>query len=341
MTAGGDSFAVAGGSAPHIPVLGPAAADFLNIRDGGVYLDATFGAGGYTRAILAAANARVIAIDRDGSAIARGADLLKSAGDRLTLVEERFSNLDTVARRCGHDALDGVVFDLGVSSMQLDEAGRGFSFRFDGPLDMRMGAQGPTAADVVAAAGERDLANIIFLLGEERHSRAVARAIVRARTEAPIRTTRELAEIVATAVRTRGDIHPATRTFQALRIFVNEELKELVDALAAAERALKPGGRLVAVSFHSLEDRIVKSFLNDRSDTRGGSRHAPERKRPAPTFSVLTRRPAVPDEKEIAGNPRARSAKLRAAERTDAPARESVADLLPRLPSLDDVMRRR
>ncbi|MGH6790450.1 MAG: 16S rRNA (cytosine(1402)-N(4))-methyltransferase RsmH, partial [Pseudolabrys sp.] len=221
MTAGGDSFAVAGGSAPHIPVLGPAAADFLNIRDGGVYLDATFGAGGYTRAILAAANARVIAIDRDGSAIARGADLLTSAGDRLTLVEERFSNLDTVARRCGHDALDGVVFDLGVSSMQLDEAGRGFSFRFDGPLDMRMGAQGPTAADVVAAAGERDLANIIFLLGEERHSRAVARAIVRARTEAPIRTTRELAEIVATAVRTRGDIHPATRTFQALRIFVN------------------------------------------------------------------------------------------------------------------------
>jgi 16S rRNA (cytosine1402-N4)-methyltransferase len=206
---------------------------------------------------------------------------------------------------------------------------------------MRMGAQGPTAADVVAAAGERDLANIIFLLGEERHSRAVARAIVRARTEAPIRTTRELAEIVATAVRTRGDIHPATRTFQALRIFVNEELKELVDALAAAERALKPGGRLVAVSFHSLEDRIVKSFLNDRSDTRGGSRHAPERKRAAPTFSVLTRRPAVPDEKEIASNPRARSAKLRAAERTDAPARESVADLLPRLPSLDDVMRRR
>src|SRR6185437_13699681 len=153
------------GSALHIPVLGPAAADFLKIRDGGVYLDATFGAGGYTRAILAAANARVIAIDRDGSAIASGAELLKSAGDRLTLVEERFSNLDTVAWRCDHDLVDDLVFDLGVSTMQLDEAERGFSFRFDGPLDMRIGAHEPTAADVVAAAGERDLANVIFLLG--------------------------------------------------------------------------------------------------------------------------------------------------------------------------------
>jgi 16S rRNA (cytosine1402-N4)-methyltransferase len=342
MTAGGDSSAVAGGSAPHIPVLGPAAADFLKIRQGGVYLDATFGAGGYTRAILAAADARVIAIDRDSNAIMRGAELVKTAGERLTLIEERFSNLDTVVRQCGHDSIDGVVFDLGVSSMQLDEAGRGFSFRFEGPLDMRMGAQGPTAADIVAAASERNLANIIFQLGEERHSRAVARAIVKARTKAPIRTTRELADIVASVVRTRGDIHPATRTFQALRIFVNEELNELVDALGAAERVLKPGGRVVAVSFHSLEDRIVKSFLNERSDTRGGSRHAPERKRPAPTFSVLTKRPVVPDEKEIARNPRARSAKLRAAERTDAPAREGVtAGLLPRLPSLDDVLRER
>jgi 16S rRNA (cytosine1402-N4)-methyltransferase len=196
---------------------------------------------------------------------------------------------------------------------------------------------------VVAAAGERDLANIIFLLGEERHSRAVARAIVKARAEAPIRTTAALASLVGRVVRSRpGDIHPATRTFQALRIFVNDELGELVSALAAAERILKPHGRLVAVSFHSLEDRIVKTFLAARAETRGGSRHMPEIERAPPSFRLLTKKPVIADDAETARNPRARSAKLRAAERTEAPAHESeVAGLLPRLPSLADVMKGR
>jgi 16S rRNA (cytosine1402-N4)-methyltransferase len=236
-----------------------------------------------------------------------------------------------------------LVLDLGVSSMQLDTAGRGFSFRLEGPLDMRMSGEGTSAADVVNAASERDLANIIFILGEERHSRAVARAIVKSRTSAPIETTRMLADIVASVVRARsGDIHPATRTFQALRIFVNDELGELVAALQAAERVLKSGGRLVAVSFHSLEDRIVKSFLADRGEIRGGSRHAPEVKRGAPTFRVLTKRPVVADDEEVARNPRARSAKLRAAERCEEPARTGVpAGLLPRLPSLADVLKGR
>src|SRR5476649_959090 len=326
---------------PHIPVLGPRAVEFLNVHDGGVYIDATFGAGGYTRAILAAADCKVIGIDRDQSAIALGADLVQAANGRLTLIEDQFSNLDQVARDAGFAAVDGVVLDLGVSSMQLDTAERGFSFRLDGPLDMRMGGEGASAADVVNAAGERDLANIIFILGEERHSRAVARTIVKARAQAPIRTTAALADIVGFVVRSRpGDIHPATRTFQALRIFVNDELGELVGALSAAERILKPQGRLVVVSFHSLEDRIVKTFIAGRSETRAGSRHAPELKRPAPTFSVLTKRPVVADADEVAHNPRARSAKLRAAERSEAPARaDDVSDLLPRLPALADVVK--
>ena len=342
MTAGGDGFAaVAGGPALHIPVLGAPALELLKLRDGGVYIDATFGAGGYSRALLGAAEARVIGIDRDQSAIAGGADLVAAANGRLTLVEDRFSNLDAVAHDCGCDAVDGVVLDLGVSSMQLDRPERGFSFRHDGPLDMRMGTDGPSAADVVTRAGERDLANIIFLLGEERHSRGVARAIVKAREQAPILTTARLAEIVASVVRSKPhEIHPATRTFQALRIFVNDELAELVAALEAAERILKAGGRLVAVSFHSLEDRIVKTFLAARAETRAGSRHAPELKRPAPTFQILTKRPLVADDAETARNPRARSAKLRAAERTDAPARnDELSDLLPRLPALADVLK--
>jgi 16S rRNA (cytosine1402-N4)-methyltransferase len=342
MTAGGDGFAaVAGGPALHIPVLGRPAIEFLNVHHGGVYIDATFGAGGYSRAILAAANCKVIGIDRDQSAIAHGADLVQAAQGKLTLIEDRFSNLDAIARDAGFAAVDGVVLDLGVSSMQLDRAERGFSFRLDGPLDMRMGGAGASAADVVASASERDLANIIFILGEERHSRAVARAIVKARAQAPILTTHALAEIVASVVRWRpGDIHPATRTFQALRIFVNDELGELVAALSAAERILKPQGRLVAVSFQSLEDRNVKLFLAGRSETRAGSRHAPELKRPAPTFSVLTKRPVVADADEVARNPRARSAKLRAAERSQAPARsEEPSDLLPHLPALADVLK--
>ncbi len=343
MTAGGDGFAaVAGGPAQHIPVLGRPAVDFLDVKDGGIYIDATFGAGGYTRRILDAANANVIGIDRDQSAIARGAGLVEAAQGRLTLIEDRFSNLDNAASECGAAAVDGVVLDLGVSSMQLDRAERGFSFRLDGPLDMRMGESDVDAAGLIATASERDLASIIFTLGEERHSRAVARAIVKARADAPIVTTRALADIVARVVRSRpGDIHPATRTFQALRIFINDELGELAAALAAAERVLKPGGRLVVVSFHSLDDRIVKSFLVERSRIGGGSRHQPEVERPAPTFSVLTKRPVVADETEIAKNPRARSAKLRAAERNDAPARAAMDDLLPRLPSLADIIKGR
>jgi len=340
MTVGGGGSAVAGGPAPHIPVLGRPALGFLNVKDGGVYIDATFGAGGYTRAILAAANCKVISIDRDRQAIAFGRAL---ANDRLTLIEDRFSNLEPIARAAGNEAVDGIVLDLGVSSMQLDQAARGFSFRLEGPLDMRMAAAGPSAADVVAAADERDLANIIFLLGEERHSRAVARAIVKARTAAPITTTQMLADIVASVVRNRpGDIHPATRTFQALRIFVNDELGELVAALAAAERMLKAGGRLVVVSFHSLEDRIVKAFLASRAAAGGGSRHAPEVKHAAPTFRVLTKRVVTADADEIATNPRARSAKLRAGERTAAPVQAGdLSDLLPVLPSLADIMRGR
>ena len=344
MTVGGDGFAaVAGGPAPHIPVLGRPALDFLRVHHDGVYIDATFGAGGYSRAMLGAANCKVIAIDRDPAAIAAGAALAAQADGRLTLVEDRFANLERIARAAGIDAVDGVVLDLGVSSMQLDQPARGFSFRRDGPLDMRMSGTGPSAADVVNTAGERDLADIIYLLGEERHSRGVARAIVKARASAPIATTAALADIVASVVRAKaGDIHPATRTFQALRIFVNDELGELAAALAAAERILKPGGRLVAVSFHSLEDRIVKAFLADRASARGGSRHAPEVKRPAPSFRLLTKRPVIADEAEVAANPRARSAKLRAAERTEAPAQPGeLSALLPRLPALADTLRGR
>jgi 16S rRNA (cytosine1402-N4)-methyltransferase len=307
-------------------------------RDGGIYVDATFGAGGYSRAILGTPGSRVIGIDRDRSAIMGGFDLVDRSDGRLTLVEDRFSNLAAICAAQGVEAVDGVVMDVGVSSMQLDEADRGFSFRLGGPLDMRMGRDGPTAADVIARASEADLANIIYIFGEERHSRAVARAIVAARKEAPIATTRALADIVAKVVWSKpGEIHPATRTFQALRIFVNEELDELHLALAAAERALRPGGRLVVVSFHSLEDRIVKNFLAERGKSGGGSRHLPEVAQAAPSFSILTKRPLSPGEAETSANPRARSAKLRAAERTDAPAHAAAA--LPAWPTLDDVMR--
>ncbi len=326
-------------SAPrHIPVLGRQAVEMLNPRDDGLYVDATFGAGGYSRAILDAADTRVVGIDRDRSAIAAGFELVDRSGGRLTLVEQKFSHLAEICAAQGVAAVDGVVMDVGVSSMQLNEGSRGFSFRLDGPLDMRMGQDGPTAADVVAKASEADLANIIYIFGEERHSRAIARAIVAARLEAPIATTRALMEIVGKVVWAKpGDIHPATRTFQALRIFVNEELDELQLALSAAERVLKPGGRLVVVSFHSLEDRIVKNFLNARGKAVSGSRHLPETAQAAPGFRILTKRPVTPGEDELAANPRARSAKLRAAERTDAPA--LAAGELPAWPSLATVMR--
>jgi 16S rRNA (cytosine1402-N4)-methyltransferase len=322
----------------HIPVLGRQAIEMLGPREGGIYVDATFGAGGYSRAILDTQGTRIIGIDRDRSAVMAGFDLVDRSGGRLTLVEDRFSNLAEICAAQGIVSVDGVVMDVGVSSMQLDEADRGFSFRLDGPLDMRMGQDGPTAADVVAKASEADLANIIYIFGEERHSRGVARAIVAARKEAPIVTTRALADIVGKVVWSKpGEIHPATRTFQGLRIFVNQELDELHLALSAAEGVLKPGGRLVVVSFHSLEDRIVKNFFAERGKAGGGSRHLPEIAQAAPSFAILTKRPVTADEAEISANPRARSAKLRAAERTQAPAHGAAA--LPAWPTLDDVMR--
>jgi 16S rRNA (cytosine1402-N4)-methyltransferase len=321
----------------HIPVLGRQAIEMLKPHSGGIYVDATFGAGGYSRAILATAGTRVIGIDRDRTAIMDGFDLVDRSGGRLILVEDRFSRLAEICATQGVGGLDGVVMDVGVSSMQLDEASRGFSFRLGGPLDMRMGQQGPSAADVIARASEADLANIIYIFGEERHSRAVARAIVAARKQARITTTRALADIVASVVRSKpGEIHGATRTFQALRIFVNEELDELHLALSAAERLLRPGGRLAVVSFHSLEDRIVKNFLGERGKAAGSSRHLPELAQAAPSFRILTKRPVAPDQTEIAANPRARSAKLRAAERTEAPAHPPAA--LPAWPVLADVM---
>ena len=322
----------------HVPVLGREAVEHLAPHDGGAYVDATFGAGGYSRAILKIPGTRVIGIDRDRSAIAGGFELVDASDGRLTLVEDRFSNLEDICKAQGISQVDGVVMDVGVSSMQLDQSERGFSFRLNGPLDMRMGGDGPTAADVIARASETDLANIIYIFGEERHSRGVARAIVAARKEAPITTTRALADIVSRVVRAKpNEIHPATRTFQALRIFVNEELDELHAALVAAEHVLKPGGRLVVVSFHSLEDRIVKNFLNERGKRGGGSRHLPETEQTEPSFDILTKRPVVADDSEIASNPRARSAKLRAAQRTDAPALSETASF--DWPQLADVMR--
>ncbi|MGE0285215.1 MAG: 16S rRNA (cytosine(1402)-N(4))-methyltransferase RsmH [Bradyrhizobium sp.] len=321
----------------HISVLGREAVEWLAPRAGGIYVDATFGAGGYSRGILAVAGTKVIGIDRDRTAIAGGFVLVDRSEGRLVLVQDRFSRLADVCAAQGADAVDGVVMDVGVSSMQLDQAERGFSFRFDGPLDMRMGQEGPTASDVVARASEADLANIIYIFGEERNSRRIARAVVAARKEAPIVTTRALAELVAKVVRAKpNEIHPATRTFQALRIFVNEELDELHAALSAAERVLKPGGRLVVVSFHSLEDRIVKNFLSQRGKAAAGSRHLPEVAQAAPSFEILTKRPITPGEVEVAANPRARSAKLRAAERTAAPAH--AGDSLPAWPRLSDVV---
>lgn len=338
MIGRGESFAATGEASPHVPVLLSAAMQWLAPRDGGIYVDATFGAGGYTRAILQVPGTRAIGIDRDRTAILAGFGLVEGAGGRLTLVEDRFSNLQEVCESQGVDGVDGVVMDIGVSSMQLDRAERGFSFRLDGPLDMRMGGDGPSAADVVAKASQADLTRVLAILGEEKFARPIARAIVEARKDAPIVTTRALVEIISRVLRQRpGEIHPATRTFQALRILVNEELDELQTALHAAEAVLKPGGRLVVVSFHSLEDRIVKNFLAERSRVGGGSRHQPEVQHAPASFKVLTKRPVIADESETETNPRARSAKLRAAERTDAPAQ--AAQPASAFPSLADVMK--
>jgi 16S rRNA (cytosine1402-N4)-methyltransferase len=323
------------GSARHIPVLLAPMLEALRPRAGGSYIDATFGAGGYSAAILAAApGSRVLGIDRDPAALAAGAALAASHAGRLTLVEGRFGDLDRIAAEAGFAPAEGVVLDVGVSSMQLDAPARGFSFPADGPLDMRMSGVGPTAADVVNGEPEARLADILFHLGEERAARAIARAVVRRRTQQPLTRTGELAELVVRAVG-RSSIagrHPATRTFQALRIYVNDELGELARGLTAAERVLAPGGRLVVVTFHSLEDRLVKQFLKDRAmPPKPGSRHlpAPSAHAPAPSFRFVNQRPVSPSEEEIAANPRARSAKLRCAVRTEAPPRGQAPSDLP------------
>ncbi len=303
----------------HVPVMLREAVAFLAPKQGGVYLDATLGGGGYTRAILEAAPCTVFAIDRDPDAISRGAALVARFPGRLTLMEGRFGDLVDLLAQHGVAGLDGAVFDFGLSSFQLDDPARGFSFRAEGPLDMRMGRSGRTAADLVNTLTEADLAALIRTYGEERHARRIARAIVRARAEEPITTTARLADIVRSVVPRAADgIDPATRSFQALRIAVNEELDEIARGLAGAIDLLSPGGRIVAVSFHSLEDRIVKRLFADAAG-RGPSpsRHDPRglMARSRRSLRLLTAKPVVPAADEIAANPRARSARLRAAEK--------------------------
>jgi len=306
-------------AARHVAVLAREVVDALRPRDGGRYLDGTFGAGGYTSAMLDRAECQVIAIDRDPDAIAAGQALAERYAPRLRLIEGRFGDMAELLSAEGVEDVDGVALDLGVSSMQFDQAERGFSFRASGPLDMRMEKRGPSAADLVNEADEAELADILWRYGEERKSRRVARAIVAARKLKRIETTGELGEIVRRAVGPQGrdESDPATRTFQALRIAVNDELGELERGLAAAEQVLAPGGRLAVVSFHSLEDRAVKEFVRARAGrVPGPSRHAP----PAgegrvATLSDLTRKPVESSAAEIADNPRARSARLRVAEK--------------------------
>ena len=322
----------------HVPVLLKEALEALNPRADGLYIDGTFGAGGYARALLDR-GVRVIALDRDPMAVRAGAAIAASSGGRLELVEARFGELDEVAKRLDVDAVDGVALDIGVSSMQLDEAARGFALRFDAPLDMRMGASGRSAADILRDEDEATIADILFHFGEERAARRIARAIVADRKAKPFTSTLELAGLIArVAPARRGELtHPATRAFQALRIAVNDELGELVRGLCAAERLLKPGGRLVVVTFHSLEDRIVKQFLATRSGRgRIASRRLPgEPAEAEPTFEVPRGQPIEPSEAEARANPRSRSAKLRFGVRTGAPplGRDEGIQALARLPA--------
>jgi len=318
----GEAPVAAGGPARHTPVLLARIIEAMQPREGGRYIDCTLGAGGYSRAILDAADCQVLALDRDPEALRGAESLTQDYSPRLILKRARFGDVATVAGDAGFAPADGIVFDIGVSSMQLDEAERGFSFMRDGPLDMRMSGEGRSAADVVNEFEDQDIAEILFVLGEERRSRAIARAIVRRRAEQPITRTLELAELIASVIpRRHGDVrHPATRSFQALRLYVNDELGELARGLAAAEEVLAAGGRLVVVTFHSLEDRIVKSFFSERAGKTGRpSRHLPDTGEAiAPSFTLLTRKAVEPEESEVAANPRARSARMRAGERTKA-----------------------
>jgi len=310
----------------HIPVMLNEVIAALAPHEGGMYVDATFGRGGYTRAILKTAHTRVVAIDRDPDAIASGQKMVAEFSPRLTLIQGPFGAMDVLLTG---QQVDGITLDLGVSSPQFDDSSRGFSFHGDGPLDMRMSRSGPSAADVVNDTNEEELATLIYTLGEERLSRRVARYIVEARATQRITRTSQLADIIRKAVpRSKDGIDPATRSFQALRIHVNDEMGELNRALAAAEQLLKPQGRLVVVSFHSLEDRVVKEFMRRHAGMSPAvSRHLPanDQKAPDPSFTVLTKKPTSPSESEVVANPRARSAKMRVAERTAAPIMKGFA----------------
>ena len=299
-------------SAGHYPVMLPEILAALQIQNNETYIDATFGGGSYSRAILAAADCKVIGIDRDPTAVARGHLMESEYNKRFIIIESEFSLLDEL----GLEPVDGIVFDIGVSSFQIDEAERGFSFNKDGPLDMRMGNTGPSAADVLASLNESDLANIFWQFGEEKNSRQIARAIVADRGQTPFTTTLQLAKLCGRINRKPEKINPATRVFQALRIFVNDELGELEHALGAATRMLKPNGRLVVVTFHSLEDRIVKNFMINSSATVQVSRYIPQANDAACNFTNISKKPILPSAQEIQINSRSRSAKLRTAIRT-------------------------
>jgi 16S rRNA (cytosine1402-N4)-methyltransferase len=312
-----------GSTFPHTPVLLREVLDAITPRDGAIYVDATFGAGGYSRAILEAAECTVWGIDRDPEAQHRAADVIGHFPGRLSVLQGCYGGMVELLKGVGVTQVDGIAFDLGVSSMQLDDASRGFSFRADGPLDMRMSRDGMSAADVVNALPEKDLANVIYKYGEERASRRIAKTIIEVRAEKPITSTAELARLIRGVVRKSKDgIDPATRTFQALRIFVNDELEDLERGLRMAETLLAPGGKMAVVSFHSLEDKIVKCFLRDRSGSAARpSRHLPVsvNDQRAPTIRLVHRGLVKPSFDEVLTNPRARSARLRVGERTNAP----------------------
>lgn len=330
-----DTNSFAGGTHRHIPVLFKPMLDMLSPQDGDVMVDGTFGAGGYSRGIMEAADCTVIGIDQDPDAITGARPMLREFGPRLQLVHGPYSDMEahvaSVAKSCGlanggQEGIDGVVLDIGVSSMQLDQERRGFSFRHNGPLDMRMSQSGPTAADLVNGLSEEEIATVLWRFGDEKKSRLIARAITARREETPFTETGDLASLIEKVVgkKPKDKIHPATRSFQALRIYLNDELGQLLAGLNAAARLLKPGGRLVVVSFHSLEDRIVKSFMRlSAGRVPNQSRHLPDvKKEILPSFRIINPKPLKAEEAEIALNPRARSAVLRAAVRLEVPFQE-------------------